>query len=585
MKAHIQFFGLLAVLLTPLSGCAAKTDAKWETFSPGEQKEVDAKLNAFLGRQLYALRSKVQTSPCRLSVLETQQIEDRYYYTDKAEKPPKNCGNNWNERERQFWQRWRSGVVAYSNSSAVQAAVAWPGNRNRLTALLEQHLQPLAKREFQPYIPYGWYENVAGVEYLLRDGRTILGVSVDTRFRSGGESFETHVQFSLFDVRRLPGKGRVITSYKTYGRGNAPDNFDTTAALAGSYDPPGLRTLANWEKRYNIGRPVDTRLLDPAQASQISIEPELSELGSALAEQRWARLQFVGKTLAQMKSQQKDRARVAESANAAWASRERARTRARWARDEASSAAQTNAIAAGIIDGLNSAARTQQFWNARAAEAQARYFQAQYGCQAGYCSGGADYRGDKALDDNHTDDKNKRQQRDNGVERASSSQAATSDKQEVVQTAASSNDQSSASGSSGGIAETGSSSATGKASSAGTANGNEAAKQLTHYVTGQYAKAGTEQQACAAAKSMTAAKSEYRNKLTGKVADKCVCTNPGASWQTMLESDRRKRDEASEQWVKDQYMSVIDKRQEQISTEGWSCYAKFEARGAGSATR
>ncbi|HEX5793661.1 MAG TPA: hypothetical protein VFY01_10320 [Rheinheimera sp.] len=583
MKTPMLLFVLLAVLLMVLSGCASKTDAKWETFSPREQKEVDAHLNAFLGRQLFALRSKLQTTPCRLSVLETQPIEGRYNYTDKPEKPPKNCGETWDNRERQFWQRWRSGSVEYSNSSAVRSAVAWPGNRNRLKTLLEQHLQPLAKRDFQPYVPYGWYENVAGTEYLLRDGRTILGVSFDTVFRNGGESFKTHVQFSVFDVRRLPGKGRVVTSYKTYGRGNAPDNFDTTAAFGESFDPPGFRALANWGKQFDIGRKVDTRLLDPAQAMQVQIEPELAELGRGLAEQRWERLQFVGSTLAQIKRQQRDRARIAESPNAAWARRERARTRAEWARDGATSAAQTNAIATGIIDGLNSAARTQQFWNARAAEAQARYFHAQYGCQPGFCGGGDHYGADRGRNDSDNGNNKHNHRRDADAAHASSAAAEASGRPESTQTAATSGKGpgSTAVSTSG----SGSNSAVGGVASAGAGGTSTVAKPLTHYVTGQYAKAGSEAQACAAAKSMTALKSSDRDKLTGKVADRCVCSNPGAGWQKMLDNDRRKREEATEQWIKDQYTVVIDKRQAKINTEGWSCHANFEVYGAGAPTR
>src|SRR5690606_24703090 len=175
------------------------------------------------------------------------------------------------------------------------------------------------------------------------------------------------------------GPGRSFTHYRTYGRGNTADNFDTSATLSARFDPTAHRALATWGDRYEPGRKVDTRLLDPARSGQVQIAPELAQLGRELAERRWERLAFVTDTVAQMARQQKDRARVAERANAAWYRREMARSQARWARDGADSIPETNAWAVGAIDGIRNAASTQMFWNARAAEAQARYFQAQRG--------------------------------------------------------------------------------------------------------------------------------------------------------------------------------------------------------------
>src|SRR5690606_33604848 len=224
-----------------------------------------------LDQQLLALRTKLDATPCRLSVLKTASMGSRYNYSDKPQPPPKNCGEYWEQREQQFWQRWRSGVIDNKDRNAVREAVAWPGNFDRLKALLEQKLQPLQRRDIRPYVPYGLYENVPGAEYLLRDGRTILGISRDTVYRDGDKRLQTHVQFSVFDVRSLPGPGISATHYRTYGRGNTADNFDTSATLRVHFDPTAHRALATWGDRYEPGRKVDTRLLDPGQTGQVRI--------------------------------------------------------------------------------------------------------------------------------------------------------------------------------------------------------------------------------------------------------------------------------------------------------------------------
>lgn len=581
MKTRLMTFGLLAALLAPQALIAK--DAAWDTLSQRKQQEADAAIDAFLDQQLLALRTKLEATPCRLSVLKTASIEDRYYYSDAPQPPPGNCGEYWTEREQQFWQRWRSGVVDNKDGNAVREAVAWPGNFDRLKELLERKLQPLQRRDIRPYVPYGWYENVPGAEYLLRDGRTILGISSDTVYRDGGKRFQTHVQLSVFDVRSLPGPGRSFTHYRTYGRGNTADNFDTSATLSAGFDPTAHRALATWGDRYEPGRKVDTRLLDPARAGQVQIAPELADFGRELTERRWERLAFVTETVAQMARQQKDRARIAERANAAWYRREMARSRARWASDGADSTPETNAWAVGAIDGIRNAARTQMFWNARAAEAQARYFQAQHGCRPGFCGGGGNYGG--ARDRSDRDNGNDSRRRDADVARAPVSNAGASGRPNAEQNASTfGNDAGTGSGA---VAANPSATGgmTGGESPSGASGGGTAPAQQTHYVTGQYAKAGTEAQACAAAKSMTALNSQYRDKLTGKVADRCVCTNPGAALQRMVDNDRRKRDEATEQWIRDQYAASIEKREEKIRTEGWSCHADFEAHGPGTATR
>lgn len=578
MKPRFLIAGLLAALIAPQALMAQ--DIAWDTLGERKQQEADAAINAFLDQQLLALRTKLDATPCRLSVLKTASMGSRYHYSDKPQPPPKNCGEYWTEREQQFWQRWRSGVIDNKDRNAAREAVAWPGNFDRLKALLEQKLQPLQRRDIRPYVPYGAYENVPGAEYLLRDGRTILGISRDTVYRDGGQRLQTHLQFSVFDVRSLPGPGSSSTHYRTYGRGNTADNFDTSATLSAGFDPTAHRALATWGDRYEPGRKVDTRLLDPARAGQVQIAPELADFGRELAERRWDRLAFVTDTVAQMARQQKDRARIAERANAAWYRREMARSRARWARDSAESTPQTNAIAAGIIQGLNNAARTQQFWNARAAEAQARYFQAQHGCRPGFCGGGSDGGRDRNDRDGRNDGSDRRR-RDADVARAPASTDGAPDGSNAARTARPSG---SDAGTGNSMAAT-NRGAPGGASPSSAVGTDAAPTQPTHYVTGQYAKAGTQAQACAAAKSMTALDSQYRDKLTGNVADKCVCTNPGAALQRMIDNDRRKRDEATEQWIKDQYTSAIGKREEKIRTEGWSCHADFEARGPGAPTR
>lgn len=374
---------LLLLALVALPAVALANESRWDTLGARQQQQADDAIRAFIGQRLSALRSQLESTPCKLSLLETQPVETRWTYSPAPAPPPKDCTRTWTEREQQFLHGWRSGTVETKQKNALRAD--WPGNFDRLLSLLEQELQPLQVRRITPYFPYGWYEPAPGAEFLLRDGRTVLGVSRGEGPRNGGRGYEAYFQFSVFDVRRLPGPGRwqeVVNNQNQFDEGDQ-------AYFKALFTPPAFAALAQWEKSLKIGRRVDMRVLDPARAAQVQVAPELQALGRSLAERRWARLAYVSDVLRPMIRQQQSNARDAERQFAAQYRSFMARQESEWSRAAAESTPQRNAVAAGVAEGLANAARTQQFWNARAAEAQAMYFHAQHGCRPGFCAGGA----------------------------------------------------------------------------------------------------------------------------------------------------------------------------------------------------
>ncbi|HEY9144827.1 MAG TPA: hypothetical protein VIM90_12425 [Arenimonas sp.] len=552
--------------LVALPAVALANESRWDALGARQQQQADDAIRAFIGQRLSALRSQLESTPCKLSLLETQPVETRWTYSPAPAPPPKDCTRTWTEREQQFLHGWRSGTVETKQKNALRAD--WPGNFDRLLSLLEQELQPLQVRRITPYFPYGWYEPAPGAEFLLRDGRTVLGVSRGEGPRNGGRGYEAYFQFSVFDVRRLPGPGRwqeVVNNQNQFDEGDQ-------AYFKALFTPPAFAALAQWEKSLKIGRRVDMRVLDPARAAQVQVAPELQALGRSLAERRWARLAYVSDVLRPMIRQQQSNARDAERQFAAQYRSFMARQESEWSRAAAESTPQRNAVAAGVAEGLANAARTQQFWNARAAEAQAMYFHAQHGCRPGFCAGGA---GDEGRT-------------------PSTASSASSDASERTTASPPSGQAASTPTNRGGAGNASPSRPSNAVANAATAGPPataapttpQAPARSTYFRWGKNTSGGSQSQACSAASAPDRA---LGGPLTGTVASGCDCKNPGAEWQREIDEARRKLDAIEPGSFAPQralYTDKITEREEWIRSKGWVCRANFELVGtAGAASR
>src|SRR5690606_25069327 len=140
-------------------------------------------------------------SPCRVPYLGTGRGAMDTPLDEDEDYTAESCGYDWvpDDLKRVGWEQpeeRRGGELARVDR-AVMAAFA-----------------PLARREFAVYAPYGRIERAQGVEYLLRDGRTILSVRMqNSGFRERPKKL---FELAVFDVRSVPQGG-------IYARGVEPD--------------------------------------------------------------------------------------------------------------------------------------------------------------------------------------------------------------------------------------------------------------------------------------------------------------------------------------------------------------------------
>lgn len=607
---------------------------RYEDLKASDRKKVDAATTIWVETQLAAFRAQLEATPCLMPYLNQPS---RQFYGEPAPTPKgEACDRGKHTLGAFHYAKSTEGyeTISYSKGHGTGNRrfikkkdirnPDWPGNFPAVLKAVEAHLAPLAKQSFDNYSPYGGQfsatirhyafnsrNHIKGTEFLLRDGRTILGVQSRayksdrhcTRGECGGGNNYSHtIAFYLFDVRRVP-----IMSY--WAR-----SIDTSLSderyFSAFFDAPFHHYLRQWEglsitngtprrdggSPLLIGRRADPRLLDTTYVNTLTIEPELEQLGRHLAQIRWSRIKFVDDNMAHRGNQ------AASQANAT-ADRLNASIARDWKRDQAEWHASMgideneNPLAAGIVAGINSAAQQQAFWNARAAEAQSRYFMAQYGCQAGFCAGGHGDR-DKDKNGNHNGDKNRTYDQDHKERSDGGNTPKAANPQQGSGAAPT--------GSSSGLGsgatltqERGSIPAPKTSSASAPASTAPATEQLptiiTELVSTDAAFGGTRAIACTAAKRLPPKVGTTDNsglEFTGKIMDECACHDSTRGINEDIDRNRRiiaKRQEELANTQNDAYrkqaeLSIqyaegeVAELEDKLLTQAWRCVAKHEAK-------
>src|SRR5690606_25954951 len=104
----------------------------------------------------------------------------------------------------------------------------------------------------------------AGVEYLLRDGRPVLGI---VHRRGQGRRASDAVVLSIFDVRSLP----PTWSHFREGGSKEEDRYRFSVAL----NPAPFKFMRMWANTIGLRRNFQTDALDPQRVLEVEPSPEL----------------------------------------------------------------------------------------------------------------------------------------------------------------------------------------------------------------------------------------------------------------------------------------------------------------------